>query len=113
VLDFKMNAVVHATGLLALAGNYPIPFTVSGTCAQPVFRPALETAAQVEVKGLENGIGKAAGDQLKNLFADKPKPWPAPLSGASGSHPKEDSPPRAHFDATIGRTLLQRNSTSL
>ena len=31
-LHFRMSATVHASGLLALAGNTQIPFIVQGTC---------------------------------------------------------------------------------
>jgi hypothetical protein len=72
-LDFKMSATVHASGLLAIAGNTPIPFTVQGTCADPVFRPDLKAVAKEKVKGLEGGLGKAAGQFTKGLFGGKKK----------------------------------------
>jgi AsmA protein len=38
-LKFKMSAIVHATGLLAMVGNKPIPFAIEGTSSDPVFKP--------------------------------------------------------------------------
>jgi AsmA protein len=70
-LDFKMSATVHAAGLLAAVGNTPIPFTVQGTCANPVFRPDLKAAAKEQVKGVESGLGKAAGGLLKGRLGGK------------------------------------------
>jgi AsmA protein len=73
-LDFKMSAMVHASGLLAVIGNTPIPFTVEGTCSQPVFKPDLKAIAGEEVKGIEHGIGKAAGGLVNDFFKGKKKP---------------------------------------
>ena len=53
-LDFKMVAVVHISGLLAVVGNTPIPFTVGGTCSQPVFKPDVKAVVKEEVKGIED-----------------------------------------------------------
>jgi AsmA protein len=50
VLDFKMRATVHASGLLAAAGNAPIPFTIQGPASDPVFRPDMKSFAREEVK---------------------------------------------------------------
>jgi AsmA protein len=69
-LDFKMSAMVHTTGLLAIAGNTPIPFTVGGTCSEPVFRPDLGAVAKEEIKGAAE---KAAGGLLKGLLGGKKK----------------------------------------
>jgi AsmA protein len=70
-LDFKMSAIVHTSGLLAVARNTPIPFTVQGTCANPVFRPDLKAVAKEEVKSVEGGVEKAAGGLLKGLLGRK------------------------------------------
>ncbi len=70
-LDFKMSAVVHTSGLLAPVGNAPIPFTVQGTCADPVFRPDLKGLAKEEVKNVGTGLEKAAGGLLKGLLGGK------------------------------------------
>jgi AsmA protein len=70
-LDFKMSATVHTSGLLAAAGNTPIPFTVQGTCAQPEFRPDLKAMAKETVKSMEGGFGKTAGGLLKGLMGGK------------------------------------------
>jgi AsmA protein len=55
-LDFKMNALVHTSGVMALVRDKPIPFTVSGTCAQPVFRPDVKAVVKEEVKGVADGL---------------------------------------------------------
>ena len=77
-LDFKMSAIVHTSGLLAVAGNKPIPFTVEGTCAQPVFRPDMKGVVREEVQGIVRSrvggdIGKAAGGLLDGLLGGKKK----------------------------------------
>ena len=72
-LDFKMSAIVHTSGLLAVVGNTPIPFTVQGTCADPVFRPDLKAVAKEEVKSVERELEKGAGGMLKGLLGGKKK----------------------------------------
>jgi AsmA protein len=72
-LDFNMSATVHATGLLSVVGNTPIPFTVQGTCADPVFRPDLKAVAKEKVKSVEGGLEKAAGGLMKGLLGGKKK----------------------------------------
>jgi AsmA protein len=71
VLNFKMSATVRTSGLLAVVGNTPIPFTVQGTCADPVFRPDVKAVAKEKVKGVEGGLEKAAGGLLKGRLAGK------------------------------------------
>ena len=72
-LDFKMSAIVHTSGLLAVIGNKPIPFTVEGTCSDPVFKPDMKAVVKEEVKSIEGDIGKAAGDLFKGLKGGKKK----------------------------------------
>ena len=72
-LDFKMAAIVRTTGLLAVVGNKPIPFTVGGTCSNPVFKPDIKAVVKEEVKSIENDVGKAAGGLLNGLFGGKKK----------------------------------------
>jgi AsmA protein len=66
-LDFKMSAIVHASGLLAVIGDKPIPFTVTGTSSEPVFKP--DVAAVIK-EGI-NGIKKDASGLLKGLMGGK------------------------------------------
>jgi len=61
-LNFKMQAAVHTGGLMAAMRDEPIPFTVTGTCAEPVFHPNMAAAVKGEVKGL-----------LRGLLGEKPK----------------------------------------
>ena len=68
-LNFRMTAVVHTSGLAAVVRNVPIPFTVEGTCADPVFRPDVKAVAKEEVKGIE----RSAGGLLKGLFKGQKK----------------------------------------
>jgi hypothetical protein len=70
-LDFKMSASVHTSGLLAPVGNTPIPFTVLGTCADPVFRPDLQAFAKQEVKSVESGLKQEAGGLVRGLLGRK------------------------------------------
>ncbi len=72
-VDFKMSATVQTAGLLAGVGNTSIPFTVQGTCADPVFRPDLKAFAKEKAKSLEGGLGKAAGGLMKGLLGGKKK----------------------------------------
>ena len=72
-LDFKMSATVQTAGLLAVVGNTSIPFTVQGTCADPVFRPDLKAFAKEEAKRVEGGLEKAAGGLMKDLLDGKKK----------------------------------------
>jgi AsmA protein len=72
-LDFKMSAMVHTSGLLAVVGNKPIPFTVGGTCAEPVFKPDIKAVAKEEIKSIEGDVGKAAGGLLNGLLGGKKK----------------------------------------
>ncbi len=69
-LDFKMSAMVHTSGLLAVVGNTPIPFTVEGTCSEPVFKPDVKAVVKEEVKGI---VGKAAGGLINGLLGGKKK----------------------------------------
>jgi AsmA protein len=55
-LDFKMTAAVHTSGLLGGMRDKPIPFTVAGTCSDPVFRPDVKAIVKDEVKGVAGGI---------------------------------------------------------
>ena len=55
-LDFKMTALVHTSGLLAVVGNTPIPFTVEGTCANPVFKPQVGAVVKEKAKGFLKGL---------------------------------------------------------
>jgi len=70
-LAFKMSAIIHTSGLLSIVGNKPIPFTVEGTAANPVFHPDLKAVAKEEVKSVEQDVGKAAGSLIKGIFGGK------------------------------------------
>jgi AsmA protein len=67
VLDFKMRATVHTSGLLAPVGGVPIPFTVEGPATDPIFRPDMKGLAKEE---LGSAVGKASG-LLKGLLGGK------------------------------------------
>jgi AsmA protein len=72
-LNFKMSAMVHTSGLLAVVGNKPIPFTVEGTSSNPVFKPDIGAVAKEEMKGIGGDVGKAAGGLLNGLLGGKKK----------------------------------------
>jgi AsmA protein len=77
-LDFKMAAAVHTSGLMAAVSDKPIPFTVEGTCSDPVFRPDLRSVASGEAKRLAEGEAKKLGGStadgvLKGLLGGKKK----------------------------------------
>lgn len=65
-LDFHMSATVHTSGLLAVVGNTPIPFTVQGTCADPQFRPDLKAVVKEKVKSVESGLINGILGRKKN-----------------------------------------------
>ena len=73
-LNFRMSAMVHGSGLLAVIGNKPIPFTVGGTSSNPVFRPDVGAVVREEAQGIIGGdVGKAAGGLLNGLLGGKKK----------------------------------------
>ena len=41
---------------MAVVRDKPIPFTVGGTCSQPVFRPDVKAVVKEEVKGVAGGL---------------------------------------------------------
>ena len=64
-VDFKMSAIVHTSGLLAVVDNTPIPFTVTGTCAEPVFRPDIKAVVKNKINSIVNGeVGKMVGGDV-------------------------------------------------
>jgi hypothetical protein len=65
-LDFHMSATVHTSGLMAVVGNTPIPFTVQGTCADPQFRPDLKAVVKEKVKSVESGLINGILGRKKN-----------------------------------------------
>ena len=73
ILDFKMRATVHTSGLLASVGGTPIPFTVQGPATDPVFRPDMKSFAKEELKRAvtPDNVGKAAGFVRGLLGGDK------------------------------------------
>jgi AsmA protein len=89
-LDFKMRATVQTSGALMTAigeRNATVPFSITGSATDPVFRPDVkemvkEKAENIEkfagreidkVAGEGSGLGKAAGDLLKGLLGGKKK----------------------------------------
>jgi len=61
-LDFKMTATVQ---------NTPIPFTVQGTCADPVFRPDMKALVKEQLKSRQGELEKAGAGLLKGLLGGK------------------------------------------
>jgi AsmA protein len=89
-LDFKMRATVHTSGALLTAigeRDASVPFFVTGTASEPVFRPDVKEIVKEKVETVEkfagsaidkvagegSGIGKAATGLLKGLLGGKKK----------------------------------------
>ena len=72
-LDFKMNAALHTTGQAAIIANKNIPFFVTGTSAEPVFKPDLKGMANEQLKAVKTEGAAAVGNALKGLFGGKKK----------------------------------------
>jgi len=70
-LDFKMTAIIHGGGLLSAVGDRPIPFTITGTSSDPVFRPDLKAVAKEQMKSIGSDVGKAAGGLLRDFLGSK------------------------------------------
>jgi hypothetical protein len=70
-LDFRMRASVQASIIPAAARNVPIPFTVQGTCSDPVFRPDVKGLLKEEVNAQKDQLKKAAGGLLRGLLGGK------------------------------------------
>lgn len=66
-LNFRMQAAVRTSGLATILNNEPVPFTVEGTCAEPVFHPDIKAV----VKGEFKGVGKATEGLFKGLLGGK------------------------------------------
>jgi hypothetical protein len=64
-----MEAVMHTGGIAAALNNQLVPFTVGGTCADPVFHPDLKAVVKDEVKGLMKGL--AGGRQQEKKGGNK------------------------------------------
>ena len=79
-LNFRMTAAVRSSGVAAVMGNAPIPFTIQGTASDPQFRPDVKGIATETLKGLVNGgvvkgnAGKTATDILNGFLGGKKKP---------------------------------------
>jgi hypothetical protein len=65
--------MIHTSGLLAGVNNKPIPFTVSGTCSEPVFHPDIAAVVKDEMEGVGRGVGKGAASVVKGLLGGKKK----------------------------------------
>jgi AsmA protein len=63
-LDFHMTAKLHTGGMLAAVADRAVPFTVQGTCADPVFRPDMKSVVTENAKG----VGVKAAQGLLNRF---------------------------------------------
>ena len=77
-LDFKMRAQLHATGTAALLGQLAVPFLVTGSATDPVFRPdskALASEASKQVKEVaKDKATKAATGLLDRWLGGKKQP---------------------------------------
>jgi AsmA protein len=55
-LDFHMTAKLHTGGMLAAVADKAVPFTIQGTCADPVFRPDMKSVVTENVKDQAKGL---------------------------------------------------------
>lgn len=72
-LAFKMRVTLHAAALTSMINNTPIPFTIEGTAANPVFRPDIKAVVDEKVKSIEGSAAKTAGGLLRGLLGGKKK----------------------------------------
>ncbi|PWU12109.1 MAG: hypothetical protein C5B51_01315, partial [Terriglobia bacterium] len=76
-LDFRMRTTLHTSGTVMAAlgqkGDTNVPFLITGTSSDPVFRPDVRGIAEEKIEHFTNksGLGKAAGDLLNGLFGKK------------------------------------------
>ncbi len=74
-LDFKMRAQLHTSGRAAVLGQMAVPFIVTGSATDPVFRPdskAMATEATKQVKEVaKDKATKAAGSLLDRWLGGK------------------------------------------
>ena len=74
-LDYRMFAAVHTGGVIALVNDKPIPFLVSGTCSNPVFKPDMKAVAKQELNAVKDTVKgqaeKTATGLLKGLLGGK------------------------------------------
>jgi hypothetical protein len=56
---------------LAVAGNKPVPFTVTGTSSDPVFKPNYGAVAKEEIKSIEGDIGRGVSGLLNGVLGRK------------------------------------------
>jgi AsmA protein len=77
-LDFKMRAQLHTAGRAALLGQMAVPFVVTGSATDPVFRPdskALASEASKQVKEVaKEKATKAATGLLDRWLGGKKQP---------------------------------------
>jgi AsmA protein len=78
-LDFKMTAVLRTSQSsmpeLASRGDTTVPFDITGTAENPVFRPDIKGMAREKIKDTigKTGVGKAATDILDGILGGKRK----------------------------------------
>jgi hypothetical protein len=78
-LDFQMRAAVHTSGgvmaALGQKGDTSVPFTISGTASNPVFRPDMKAIVNQKLNALTGGAkpADAAKGLLNSLFGKQPQ----------------------------------------
>jgi AsmA protein len=73
-LDFKMRVALHSSmaSMAAVGSKGGIPFTITGTSSDPLFKPDLKGLVTDKLKDMTGG-GKAVGTMLGGLFGGKKK----------------------------------------
>ncbi len=92
-LDFKMRATVHANAVVSTLAPPNIPFLITGTSSDPLFRPDVGQLATEEINRGLNGVkvggldvGKTAGQALRVCWGVRNK-----KAGAVRSAPARDT----------------------
>lgn len=72
-LDFRMNVALHTSGIAGAIADKPIPFFVTGTAADPQFKPDIKGLATQQIQdAVKKGTaGTAAGNLIKGLLGGK------------------------------------------
>jgi len=79
-LDFKMRATLHTSGNIMAAlgqkGDTGVPFLITGTSSDPVFRPDVKSIAEQKIQqftGNKGELGKTVGGLLNGILGGKKK----------------------------------------
>jgi AsmA protein len=72
-LDFKMSAAIRAGGVMAALGRTSLPFTITGTASNPIFRPDVKALAGQQLNRVKGDAAKTAIGILDGFLDNKKK----------------------------------------